>query len=120
MIVKAQEAKRTTFAMGTIAHLRAYGNNAEEAINHAVERLNEIDDKFSVFKPESDISGINAEAGNDAIKISNDTLFLLKRAKEYSNKDFHNDKGRPDIRHEHHIIPGYAGFLSESGKCDHR
>ncbi|MHC1720560.1 MAG: FAD:protein FMN transferase [Clostridiaceae bacterium] len=55
-------------------------------MNHAVERLNEIDDKFSVFKPESDISGINAEAGNDAIKISNDTLFLLKRAKEYSSK----------------------------------
>jgi len=84
LVGKIQEAKRTTFALGTIAHFSAFGRDAEKAIDHAVKRLNEIDDKFSVFKPGSEISEINAEAGKDPINISEDTFFLLDKAVEYS------------------------------------
>jgi hypothetical protein len=37
------------FVLGTIVQFKAYGKNAEKAIHEAAMRLNDIDDKMSVF-----------------------------------------------------------------------
>ena len=81
---KIPESERTLFVLGTIVNLRAYGRNADNAIDKAVERLNEIDDKLSVFKEYSDVSSINKYASIKSQKVSSDTFLLLKKAVEYS------------------------------------
>jgi len=46
---------RQFYALGTVIQLRVYGTNGERAIQEAIERLNDIDDKMSVFKENSDV-----------------------------------------------------------------
>lgn len=73
-----------TYVLGTVVQLRATGVKAKEAINEAISRLFEIDDKMSAFKSDSEISSINKNAGISPIKISDDTYFVIKKAVEYA------------------------------------
>ncbi|KMT23237.1 FAD:protein FMN transferase [Clostridium cylindrosporum] len=75
---------REFYVLGTIIKLTVYGKNAEKAIEEAIERLQEIDDKMSVFKNYSDISNVNANAGILPQKVDIDTYFVIKKAVEYS------------------------------------
>lgn len=72
------------YTMGTIAQFKVFGKNAEKAVDSAVDRLNEIDDRLSVFKEHSEISKINAGSGEIPCKVSGDTFFLLNKSLEYS------------------------------------
>lgn len=78
------EAVRSCYVLGTLINLRAYGNAPETAIEEAFEKLNDIDDKMSAFKENSEISKINSGAGVKAESVSNDTYFVVKKALEYS------------------------------------
>ena len=78
------EAEKSSYVLGTIINLKAFGNKAERAIDEAIKRLNNIDDKMSVFKENSDISKINSKAGFDVEAINKDTFFVVKKAVEYS------------------------------------
>ena len=79
------EVKRNSYSLGTIINLRAYGNKAQKAIDEAIEKLNDIDDKMSAFKEHSEISKINSKAGTSSEEIvSKDTYFVVKNAVEYS------------------------------------
>ncbi len=78
------ESEKSSYVLGTIINLKAFGNKAEKAINQAIERLNNIDDKMSAFKEESDISKINAKAGFALEAVSKDTFFVVRKAVEYS------------------------------------
>lgn len=75
---------KSSYALGTLINLKAYGNKAEMAINESIERLNNIDDKMSAFKANSEISRINLMAGVSAESVSNDTYFVVEKAIEYS------------------------------------
>jgi len=79
------EVMRNSYSLGTIINLRAYGNKAQKAIDEAIEKLNDIDDKMSAFKEHSEISKINSKAGTSSEEIvSKDTYFVVKNAVEYS------------------------------------
>lgn len=71
------------FVLGTIVQFKAYGKNAEEAIHEAAMRLNDIDDKMSVFKDYSEISKINMNTGNYE-EVSEDTYLVIENAVKYS------------------------------------
>ncbi|AGX41742.1 thiamine biosynthesis lipoprotein [Clostridium saccharobutylicum] len=75
---------KTNYVLGTMVNLRAYGANANNAIEKSIERLNNIDDKMSVFKENSEISKINSKAGISMEKVSKDTYYVIKKAVEYS------------------------------------
>lgn len=83
-LTKVSSAQRTLFALGTIVQFKVFGKNAEKAIEDAITRLNELDDKLSVFKNYSEISRINANSGLEAQIVSKDTFFLLNNAVKYS------------------------------------
>lgn len=72
------------YALGTIIRLRVYGNNGEKAIEEAIERLNIIENKMSVFNKFSEVSMINKKAGVSSQEVSKDTYFVIKKAVEYS------------------------------------
>lgn len=72
------------YVLGTIIQLKTYGNNGEGAIQEAINRLNDIDNKMSIFKELSEISMINKKAGISSQEVSLDTYFVIKKAVEYS------------------------------------
>jgi FAD:protein FMN transferase len=72
------------YTLGTIIQLKVYGDNDEKAIDEAIAKLNEIDDKMSVFKDYSEVSNINKSAGISPCKVSEDTYLVIKKAVEYS------------------------------------
>ena len=82
--IKAHESKRIIYTMGTIAQLKVFGKNSEKAVDSAVDRLNDIDDKLSVYKIYSEISQINSNAGGIPCIVSGDTFFLLDKSLGYS------------------------------------
>lgn len=57
--IEKHEAAKSSYALGTLINLRANGDKAKMAIDKALERLKEIDDRMSAFKESSDISKIN-------------------------------------------------------------
>jgi len=78
------EVVKSSYVLGTVINLRAYGRKAEKAVNEAIERLNYIDDRMSVFKKDSDISKVNLKAGIDYEIVSKDTYEVVKNAVKYS------------------------------------
>jgi len=93
LILKTPSNKENSFSkqfycLGTIISLTAYGNSADIAINKAEERLKDIDDKMSVFKPDSEISKINFASGKQFQKVSLDTYFVIKKAVYYSDLSY--------------------------------
>lgn len=78
------EVLKSTYALGTIINLKVNGSNAETAINEAIEKLNDIDDKMSAFKDHSEISKINSKAGIAGEVVSEDTYSVVKSAAAYS------------------------------------
>lgn len=81
---KRETIIREFYSLGTVIQLRVYGSSGERAIHEAMKRLNDIDDKMSVFKENSDVSMINKKAGISAHQVGEDTYFVIKKAVEYS------------------------------------
>lgn len=79
-----QQVMKSSYALGTIINLRVSSSKAEEAIEKAIERLNNIDDKMSAFKDSSEISKINLNSGVNSEFVSRDTYFVLNKSIEYS------------------------------------
>ncbi|AKN31270.1 thiamine biosynthesis protein ApbE [Clostridium carboxidivorans P7] len=75
---------REFYVLGTVVQLKVYGSNGKIAVEEAVNRLNDIDNKMSVFKEYSEISMINENAGISNVEVSKDTYFVVKEAVKYS------------------------------------
>jgi len=75
---------KSSYALGTIINFSVYGSKSEKAIEKAIEKLNDIDDKMSAFKEDSEISKITSKAGFAFESVSEDTYLVIKKAVEYS------------------------------------
>lgn len=78
-----EEYKREIYALDTLITLKAYGDNAEYAVDCAAEEITRLEKLFSVTDPSSDISRVNASAG-EFVQVSEETVALLSRAVEIS------------------------------------
>lgn len=67
----------------TIYFENEYSQQANITINKIEEFINDLDDRFSVFKPTSEINIINKNAGIEFKKVSKETFEIIKLAKEY-------------------------------------
>jgi len=80
--------KKIFNALGTINTITILYNDeleisAREAVEHISKRVEELDDRFSVFKVTSEISRINANAGKDYVTVSQETYRILSHAVRY-------------------------------------
>ena len=57
---------------------------ATDALERAERRVLELDEALSAFRPESEVSLLNASAGCKVVFVGKDTMFLLKESKRYS------------------------------------
>jgi thiamine biosynthesis lipoprotein len=69
-------------SLGTTNSLLAYGDNAEEALQKAKKRVEEIDDEMSAFKATSFISRLNKNAGIEPLQVPADVFALLQCSKK--------------------------------------
>lgn len=77
--------KTITFrALGTINSIRVYENIDNRILNNIEQLVMSMDDRWSVFKENSEISQLNKYSGIKPVHISSDTLYLLTAARKFS------------------------------------
>lgn len=72
-------------AFGTVNSIIIYEDN-QAILDMMASYVNELDDKWSLFKSDSLVCQINAQAGIGWVKVDDDTLSLLKLAKRCSKE----------------------------------
>lgn len=73
--------KRTRAMMGTVISITAVGvpeAKAMPAMDAALDEMERLERLLSEWRPDSEISRINAAAGKSAVEVSEDTLAVLK------------------------------------------
>lgn len=80
-----QRCKQRQFeSLGTFNEIRVFDCFDDALLNFAVNRVQEIDDTMSAFKPLSDISRLNQNAGLQPVSVKPETMYLLNYAKNIS------------------------------------
>ncbi|MEW6105407.1 MAG: FAD:protein FMN transferase [Bacillota bacterium] len=78
---------RIGFALGTLVQVRAYahGKQADKAVREAFARIEEVEALMSANVPSSDVAAVNRKAGGLPTRVAGDTLYVVKRAREYGD-----------------------------------
>lgn len=79
-----EKATKTSFMMDTVMELTAYGDNAQKAVDAAIDAIKKIDKLMSVSSQDGDVYRINAAAGQSPVKISKETMYVIQAAQYYS------------------------------------
>ena len=73
--------------MGTFAHVVAVAEDsgtAKKCVRAAMKEIRKVDDLMSDYKSDSEISRVNREAGERAVKVSESTYEVIQRSIEFS------------------------------------
>ena len=73
--------------MGTLVSIQAYGDDVRlihNAINKAFSEVRRLDALLSVYDPSSEVSVINASAGEKSVTVSAETMDVIQHAVRYS------------------------------------
>lgn len=79
------QASRDVFAMDTYMNLKAYGENAEEALRLAEGEILRLEQLLSVTSENSDISAINSANGS-SVALAEDTEKIIAKALEIGDE----------------------------------
>ncbi len=104
-------------AMGSAYSVVVYGEDRtrmEEAVDAAFAEVQRLDEMLSNYKPESELSQINREAGDHAVPVTQEMFNLLAACVEYSRQS----EGAFDIT----VGPLMKvwGFYKGTGRLPHR
>ena len=75
---------RSMTYFGTMCSLNLYEVGTQELYNSLFHRLEEIEAEFDPHRATSDISQINAAAGDHAVSVNQDIIYVLSRALSYA------------------------------------
>ncbi|MFH1825721.1 MAG: FAD:protein FMN transferase [bacterium] len=79
------QAEKTAYIMGSPVRVKIEGPNAPQLANQALAEIRRLDELFSTYKPQSEISRLNAEAKGINILLSDDTNRILADSIRISN-----------------------------------
>jgi thiamine biosynthesis lipoprotein len=79
-----EEASKEAFKMDTIMTIKAYGPKANEAIDAAYKRIDEIEQMASTSIETSEVSKINQAAGKEYVKVHPEVIKMIKASVKYS------------------------------------
>lgn len=74
----------TGYKLGTVVKIKIYDQEAKKLIKESFELLDEVENKMSSHIAESEINKINRQAGQQVVKVSADTYYVLKKALKYA------------------------------------
>ena len=72
------------FAMGTVILQRIYHGEAKSISKKVMDRLGEIEPVMTINREGGEMNSLNQAAGSDYVKLSGETLYVLNKAKTYS------------------------------------
>lgn len=82
-VPRAEEKTVQTYAMNTVMSLTACGDNADAALNAAVNEINSIDRRMQRSNPEGEIYKLNSEK---SAELSQDTAEIISTALDIADK----------------------------------
>lgn len=74
----------TAFLMGTTLKITIFQEANQDIFIQAMQKVEDIENRMTINKEESEIIALNQRAGVEAVNISKDTLYVLERGKYYS------------------------------------
>lgn len=86
-VAQAEWLSREEAIMGTRCAVELWADDraaGEAAIEAVLAEMRRIDAAMSTYKPDSEVSRVNAEAGNGPVRISAELFSLLETAQQYS------------------------------------
>ncbi|MGN1457350.1 MAG: FAD:protein FMN transferase [Acutalibacteraceae bacterium] len=78
------QIQKMFFALGTVNTLTVFDKDSKQALQKAKKRVSELNNMFSVFASQSEVSVINNYAGKKSVKVSGETFHLIEKSVEYS------------------------------------
>jgi thiamine biosynthesis lipoprotein len=69
----------------TLVEIKAWGAGAEQAIEEAFAEMERVNSLLNNYDPESEVSAINRQAGDGAVRIGEETMEALTLAVQYGN-----------------------------------
>ncbi len=78
------DSPRSAYVLGTLCTVNAFSDGNDRLYDELFSRLEQIDDRFSLTKADSDISRINRGAGIEAVTVHDEVFFLVKNALAYA------------------------------------
>ncbi|NLJ77734.1 MAG: FAD:protein FMN transferase [Tissierellia bacterium] len=82
--IDTRPLSKTEFLMDTVIHLRIYDNKDESALEAAIDRLKEIEDRMSSHIETSDVGKINRNAGIRPTEVHDDVYYVIEWAKYFA------------------------------------
>jgi thiamine biosynthesis lipoprotein len=79
-------AQKTHSAMGTVMTHKAFGPNAEYALEAVCIEIAWLEDRLSRFLPDSDVGRVNRSAGVKREKVGRETYAVLSEALEFARR----------------------------------
>ncbi|HAR63519.1 MAG TPA: FAD:protein FMN transferase [Candidatus Margulisbacteria bacterium] len=71
-------------AMGTVITQKIYGKNAKQVAREAITRVKQLESLMTVYTPGGEIHKLNTLAGQAKVKLSPESMYVLKKSLEYA------------------------------------
>lgn len=82
--VPAEPTSKTSLVLGTVCTITLYDSDNTTIIDKALNRLTELEDILSINKTGTELDLVNTMSGIEPVKVSKDTLNVVKKGLEYS------------------------------------
>lgn len=83
--VPDEPISKTSLVIGTVCTITLYDSDDATIIDKAFARLSELEDILSINKTGTELDKVNEMAGKSPVKVSKDTLNVVKKGLEYSS-----------------------------------
>ena len=81
---KQEPLKRTEMMMGTVISVTLYDSTDEQILDKVFDKVKELEETFSINETGTEVDKINENAGIEAVKVSDDTMTVVKEGIYYS------------------------------------
>ncbi len=84
--LKEKSAERTALIMDTVVTVTLYGENAQQGVQAAIQKAEELEKILSAQQEDSELSYLNRTAYNNDVVVSNVLFTVAKRSLQYSKE----------------------------------
>lgn len=76
--------ERQEFLLGTLVNIKVYDEGGEEALNKAIDRVEELDGTFAMTNSNSEVYAINQAAGVEPVEVSDEVYYVIEESLKYA------------------------------------
>lgn len=74
------------FMLGTLVSVQVFDEGGEEGLNAALDRIAELDGRFSATNEDSEISAVNQAAGQEPVQVSEEVFYVVEESLRYAEE----------------------------------